>query len=382
MKIIEYFSVNNDCYKSNVNKVDERYTDFQKNGPQGLMLHSVGCPQNRAEVFAKNWNKANYEVAVHAVLQEDGTVYQCLPWNFRGWHAGGAANNTFVGVELTEPDCIKYVGGATFTCSNTTRAKQQVQGTYNTAVELFAYLCKKYNLDPMKDIISHAEGYKKGIASGHSDPTHLWDQLNVGYTMDGFRKDVKAAMNPVPVVKKTLYRIRKSWTDIASQKGAYYNLDSAKKTCDECGAGYFVFDEAGNVVYPTAKPVLKLGATGNDVKALQEGLEKLGYECGKIDGIFGTQTMIAVKAFQRDRKLTADGIVGTKTWAALDAGFEPYKVRVTADVLNIRSGAGTNYSIVGQIKDQGVYTIVEEKNGFGKLKSGAGWISLDYTKKV
>lgn len=60
----------------------------------------------------------------------------------------------------------------------------------------------------------------------------------------------------------------------------------------------------------------------------------------------------------------------------------PYLVKVTATALNIRKGAGTNYAITGCIKDKGVYTIVEEKNGWGRLKSGAGWISLSYTRKV
>jgi SH3 domain protein len=59
-----------------------------------------------------------------------------------------------------------------------------------------------------------------------------------------------------------------------------------------------------------------------------------------------------------------------------------YLVRVTASVLNIRKGPGTGYGITGQIKDKGVYTIVAESGGWGKLKSGAGWISLDYAKKV
>lgn len=59
-----------------------------------------------------------------------------------------------------------------------------------------------------------------------------------------------------------------------------------------------------------------------------------------------------------------------------------YKAKVTADVLNIRKGPGTNYSIVGTISDGGIYTIVEERNGWGKLKSGAGWISLNYVKRV
>lgn len=60
----------------------------------------------------------------------------------------------------------------------------------------------------------------------------------------------------------------------------------------------------------------------------------------------------------------------------------PYLVRVTASVLNIRKGPGTSYAIAGQIKDRGVYTIVEQNGTWGRLKSGVGWISLNYTKKV
>ena len=64
-----------------------------------------------------------------------------------------------------------------------------------------------------------------------------------------------------------------------------------------------------------------------------------------------------------------------------------YRVRTTADVLNIRKGPGTNYGVAGQIKGKGIYTIVAEAVGhgatkWGKLKSGAGWISLDYVTKL
>lgn len=62
--------------------------------------------------------------------------------------------------------------------------------------------------------------------------------------------------------------------------------------------------------------------------------------------------------------------------------FKPYLVKVTASALNIRKGAGTNHRVVGCIGDKGIYTIVAEDNGWGKLKSGAGWISLAYTKRV
>lgn len=68
-------------------------------------------------------------------------------------------------------------------------------------------------------------------------------------------------------------------------------------------------------------------------------------------------------------------------------GFKSYLVRVTATELNIRKGPGTNYGTNGSIKDKGVYTIVDESTGhgaskWGKLKSGAGWISLNYCKKL
>lgn len=59
-----------------------------------------------------------------------------------------------------------------------------------------------------------------------------------------------------------------------------------------------------------------------------------------------------------------------------------YKVKVTADALNVRSGPGIQYKINDCITDYGVYTIVDTKDGFGKLKSGLGWISLQYTKTV
>lgn len=58
-----------------------------------------------------------------------------------------------------------------------------------------------------------------------------------------------------------------------------------------------------------------------------------------------------------------------------------YTVKITADVLNVRSGAGTNFPVTATVKKNEVYTIVEEKNGWGKLKSGAGWICLEYTSK-
>lgn len=96
---------------------------------------------------------------------------------------------------MTEPATIKYTGAGSFKDLNPAATKDFVKKTYETAVELFAYLCGEYNLNPQKDgvIISHSEGHKRGIASNHGDVEHIWNKY--GFTMAQFRKDVKKAMN-------------------------------------------------------------------------------------------------------------------------------------------------------------------------------------------
>ena len=266
MKIIQAPATNNPCY----------YGDGYIS-PKGLMLHSVGCPQPSAQVFATNYN-GNVGACVHAFIDaNNGTTYQLLPWNHRGWHAGGAANDTHIGIEMCESSYISYTSGANFMCSNTTAAKKHAQTAYTAAVELFAYLCKLYKLDPLSQICSHAEGHRKGIATNHADPEHYWTQLGTGYTMDGFRKAVKAKM-----------------TDIQT---------TAAKT-------------------------------------------------------------------------------QTKTKTKTEPETETFLVRVRVPDLRIRAGAGLSYDVRGFIPPT-IYTIVETKKAdgytWGKLKSGAGWIALEYT---
>lgn len=96
---------------------------------------------------------------------------------------------------MTEPSTIRYTGGASFVeTGDGTNTKSHVLSTYKYAVELFAYLCKQYNLNPIADgvILSHSEGHARGIASNHGDVEHIWNKY--GLTMNQFRKDVKAAM--------------------------------------------------------------------------------------------------------------------------------------------------------------------------------------------
>ena len=205
MNLIKSILTKNSCYQ-------EEKTITVK----GLVLHSVGCSQPSASVFVKNWNTPNLLACVHGFIDANtGDVYQTLPWNHRGWHCGGSANNTHIGIEMCEPDCLTYTRGANFTCSDVERAKAMVERTYKSAVELFAYLCKEYKLNPLAEgvILAHSEGYKRGVASNHADPEHLWKGLNLPYTMDRFRKDVNSAMSP------SYYRV---------QVGAFSNKQNAE----------------------------------------------------------------------------------------------------------------------------------------------------------
>lgn len=244
MNIIRKYIEKNDCYKANKNRADSRYRTFQDEGPKGLVLHSVGCAQPSALVFANRWNQANYQVAVHAVLQPDGTVYQCLPWNYRGWHVGGSANNTHIGVEMTEPACLTYGSGGRFTCSDLPAAKAHAKACYETAVLLFAKLCREYSLDPQKDgvIISHKEAAKRGVGSDHGDPEHLWNGLGLDYNMNKFRSAVKAEID------------RQIAAEEAARQAAEAQLDNkpaawSKKAVEwATGNGLLVGDNRGDLM--------------------------------------------------------------------------------------------------------------------------------------
>lgn len=286
MQLIENFLTLNPCYTANTSGADDRYTTFQRRGPLGLVLHSVGCAQPSAQVFTKKWNSPSYDRAcVHAFIDANtGAVYQCLPWNFRAWHVGGSANNTHVGVEMCEPSAIKYTTGAKFAITDKNKAFKQCESAYKAAVELFAMLCKQYSLDPLKDgvILSHYECGKRGIGSGHVDPEHLWTGLGIGYTMAGFRQDVKKAMSGVTVVPTT-----------------------------QPAAPVVEKRSPQNVRW------LSRGMSGDDVITLQGALTARGFNCGTADSEFGELTEAALKKFQTKYKLGADGIAGNGTWGKL-----------------------------------------------------------------
>jgi N-acetylmuramoyl-L-alanine amidase CwlA len=185
MGINTKYMTRNDCY-----------TAGRKITPKGIMVHSTATPGVMAADWFSRWNKSykageiNRQVCVHAFL-DDKEVWQYLPWNHRGWHAGGDANNTHIGFEICEPGGFSYSGGSTMVGYDMKKHEAYFKAAFKNAVDLCVHLCEQYGLTE-KDIISHAEGNKKGIASNHSDVGHWFPKH--GENMDSFRAAVKKAL--------------------------------------------------------------------------------------------------------------------------------------------------------------------------------------------
>lgn len=411
------------------------------------MLHSVGCPQPSAQVFVNSWNSADKSVCVHAFIDANtGDVYQTLPWEYRGWHCGsgpnGSGNNTHIGVEMCEPACIRYTDGARFTCSNVEEARAAVRRTYESAVQLFAELCERFRFDPLADgvILSHEEGHKRGIASNHGDPVHLWNQLNMGYTMDGFRKAVKAAMGSaaVPAEPAAVDNAAVIWNFLKSKglndyavAGIMGNLEkesgldpcnlqnSYNKKLNISDADYtavvdagaypdFVTDKAGYglvqwTYWSRKKALLDYAkAAGTSIGDLNM---QLAFMWQELQGYKAVMTVLNSAASVREasdivlHKYEQPGdqsvAVEEKRAASGQTFFDrftgsgaspfpvvPFLVRVVIPDLNIRTSPGSadNSNLSGKYTGIGTFTIVEISGSWGLLKSYRekrnGWIYL------
>ena len=369
MNLKKLIFTNNACYKAG------RTITIK-----GIMVHSTGAnnPNLKRYVgpddgvlgqnqYGNHWNQDKpdqRQVCVHGFIGKlkDGSIatYQTLPWNHRGWHGGsgpkGSVNDTHIGFEICEDGLTDAV---------------YFRKVFNEAVELCVYLCKLYNLDPAKDgvIIGHYEGYSRGIASNHGDPKNWFPKH--GESMDSFRAAVKKSMGTATTTPTPTEPTPS--TDGSIAEGSQVSIKAGTANYYPGGSAIpgWVISDYNHIVTQTTsggKAVVKGGKT-----CVLLG-KKVNKKTGKEEA--GINTWIDKDV------LTA---VGTSA-APTPPAFQSYTVKVTATELNIRKGPGTNHGTNGSIKDKGVYTIVEESSGqgatkWGKLKSGAGWISLDYVQK-
>ena len=196
----------------------------------------------------------------------------------------------------------------------------------DNCARLAAALLKKYNLD-INHLFTHTHWLN--VRDGKSGTVDYLNTAKNPYKTcplyilphwSAFKAKVQKYLTDAKPTVKNIYRIRKSWADAKSQIGAYSSLENAKKACK---TGYSVFDANGVNIYTS--------------------------------------------------KTTASAV--------------PIKIKVAISDLNIRKGPGTNYARTKYIP-VGVYTIIEVQSGtgsdkgWGRLKSGAGWISLDFCTKV
>lgn len=415
MKIIETFLTKNRCY-----------AEGRKITVKGLMLHSVGCPQPSAMEFIGGdwWNSEQATACVHAFIDgNDGSVYQTLPWDHRGWHcasgSAGSGNNSHIGVEMCEPACIEYIGGATFKCHDMETAKAVVKRTYESAVELFAMLCQQYGLDPLADgvILSHREGHARGIASNHGDPEHLWEQLDMEYTMDMFRRAVSAAMEgrtsimgeavatsqqlrdyirtKNPNVPQSVLDMIPLYLSEGAAEGVRGDIAFAQ-SCLETGNFSFV-DTAVTLDQNNfcGMGVTQRGMKGNSFATAQEGIR------AQIQHLkaYATADPLAGACVDPRYKWVAKGCApyvewlgqqenpDGKGWAA-GAGYGEKILGILQSIIGV---VNTSPTVPFLVKADdldifsepptaktgiGTFAITETRGGWGKLKSGAGWICL------
>ena len=302
------------------------YKGTRKMTPKGILWHSTGAnnPNLKRYVqpsdtkpaedtyskdqwlkilgknqYSNDWNHIERQAGLNCWIGKlaDGTVttVQTMPWDYRPWGCGsgskGSCNSGWMQFEI---------------CEDNLTNKEYFDAAYKEACEITAYYCKMYNIDPkgtvvhegvtVPTILCHYDSYKLGLGSNHGDVDH-WFKKH-GKTMDNVREDVAKLLaedSKADTEQKTesqtqqFYRVRKTWADAKSQKGAFTSLENAKSCCDTAGEGYKVFDWNGTEVYaytaPVKEPVIQVAVYDldypNKVKIVDNTIQRTNMDCAK-----------------------------------------------------------------------------------------------------
>ena len=279
-----------------------------------ISIHCV-VGQCSVETLGSIFASTSKEASSNYGIGYDGRIGMYVEEKDRSWCTSSASNdNRAITIEVASDTYHPY------------RVKDVA---YKSLIKLLVDICKRNGIKKLvcstnkSERMNHLNGCNMTVHRDYANKSCPGDYL---YNLHGqIAKEVNAQLGSgtSSTTKKTLYRVRKTWKDVKSQKGAFNDLSNAKKCADE-NKGYSVFDENGKAVY-TSKT--------------------------------------------------------TNTTSS-------FKVQISISDLNIRKGPGTNYATTGRFTGKGVFTIVETKQGtgsakgWGKLKSGAGWIALDYATRI
>ena len=279
-----------------------------------ISIHCV-VGQCSVETLGSIFASSSKEASSNYGIGYDGRIGMYVEEKDRSWCTSSSSNdNRAITIEVASDTYHPY------------RVKDVA---YKSLIKLLVDICKRNGIKKLvwstnkSERMNHRNGCNMTVHRDYANKSCPGDYL---YNLHGqIAKEVNAQLGSgtSSTPKKTLYRVRKSWKDVKSQKGAFYDLSNAKKCADK-NKGYSVFDESGKAVY------------------------------------------------------TSKAANSTSS----------FKVQISISDLNIRKGPGTNYATTGKFTGKGVFTIVETKQGtgstkgWGKLKSGAGWIALDYTTRI
>ena len=279
-----------------------------------ISIHCV-VGQCSVETLGSIFASTSKEASSNYGIGYDGRIGMYVEEKDRSWCTSSASNdNRAITIEVASDTYHPY------RINNT---------AYKSLIKLLVDICKRNGIKKLvwstnkSERMNHLNGCNMTVHRDYANKSCPGDYL---YNLHGqIAKEVNAQLDSgtSSTPKKTLYRVRKTWKDAKSQKGAFYDLSNAKK-CAEQNKGYSVFDESGKAVY------------------------------------------------------TSKAMNSTSS----------FKVQISISDLNIRKGPGTNYAATGKFTGKGIFTIVETKQdtgsakGWGKLKSGAGWIALDYTTRI
>ena len=279
-----------------------------------ISIHCV-VGQCSVETLGSIFASSSKEASSNYGIGYDGRIGLYVEEKDRSWCTSSASNdNRAITIEVASDTYHPY------------RVKDVA---YKSLIKLLVDICKRNGIKKLvwstnkSERMNHRNGCNMTVHRDYANKSCPGDYL---YNLHGqIAKEVNAQLGSgtSSTTKKTLYRVRKTWKDAKSQKGAFNYLSNAKKCADK-NKGYSVFDESGKAIY-TSK------ATNST---------------------------------------------------------SSFKVQISISDLNIRKGPGTNYATTGKFTGKGIFTIVETKQGtgsakgWGKLKSGAGWIALDYATRV
>lgn len=279
-----------------------------------VSIHCV-VGQCSIETLGSIFASASKEASSNYGIGYDGRIGMYVEEKDRSWCTSSASNdNRAITIEVA---------------SDTYHPYRVNDAAYKSLIKLLVDICKRNGIKKLvwstnkSERMNHLNGCNMTVHRDYANKSCPGDYL---YNLHGqIAKEVNAQLGSgtSSTTKKTLYRVRKTWKDVKSQKGAFNDLSNAKKCADK-NIGYSVFDENGKAVYTS--------------------------------------------------KVTNS--------------TSSFKVQISISDLNIRKGPGTNYATTGKFTGKGVFTIVETKQGtgsakgWGKLKSGAGWIALDYATRI